>query len=123
MLSKTQDRLVDQWRETQRAYTATAARLEKALEAHGLGLNEFEVLDRVAEVPKNECLMKDLTELCPLTQSALSRIVDRLVKAGYMQRVSCDADRRAIFLKITDAGREVHARAAESYRDALSSSM
>uniref|UniRef100_UPI0037039334 MarR family transcriptional regulator n=1 Tax=Vibrio cidicii TaxID=1763883 RepID=UPI0037039334 len=71
------------WRELQGLYLSTAAELERTLQqSHHLGLSEYEVLDLVAGYAKESCTMRNLVDLTPMTQSALSRIVDRLVKAG-----------------------------------------
>ncbi|MFC0680075.1 MarR family winged helix-turn-helix transcriptional regulator [Lysobacter korlensis] len=115
---------ISEWRSLQNRYLATAAALDRVLEErHELGLSEFEILDLVSETGENECRMRDLVELAPLTQSALSRVVDRLQKAGLVDRKECFDDRRAMFVGLTAKGASVHAQARESYERVLRSEL
>lgn len=54
-----------------------------------------------------------------MTQSAMSKVVDRLEKAGLISRHSCEDDRRSLFLELTDAGRALHDEAAVEHRALL----
>ncbi|MDQ0075578.1 MarR family winged helix-turn-helix transcriptional regulator [Arthrobacter oryzae] len=116
-----QDRqLVEHWRSIQTTYFHTAGALERALEAKfGIGLTEFEILDLVADSTDAACRMKQLGERTPMTQSAMSKVVDRLDKAGLISRQSCEDDRRSLFLELTDAGRALHRQAAIEHRALL----
>ncbi|HEY9357192.1 MarR family transcriptional regulator [Arthrobacter sp. BE255] len=120
-MAKPQDRqLVEQWRSMQTTYFQTAGALERALEAKfNIGLTEFEILDLVAESADAACRMKQLGERTPMTQSAMSKVVDRLDKAGLISRQSCEDDRRSLFLELTDAGRALHRQAAVEHRALL----
>ncbi len=113
--------VVERWRSMQNTYLSTASALERALdESCDLGLSEFEVLDLVASANRDQqCLMRDLVVRTPMTQSALSRIVDRLQKAGLVQRAECGFDRRSMFVDMTDKGEKVHAEAQRVYRTLL----
>lgn len=115
-----QDReLVEQWRSIQSAYFRTAGAIDRELEAKfNIGLNEFEILDLVAD-NADACRMKQLGQRTPMTQSALSKVVDRLQKAGLITRHSCEDDRRSLFLELTDAGRALHEDAAVAHRTLL----
>lgn len=117
------DPIVVQWRELQSTYLKAAGVLEREIShQYGIGLSEFEVLDLVAESldDDNPCRMKDLGSISPMTQSALSRVVDRLEKAGLVTRNTCDDDRRALLVGLTKAGHKLHDQAAETHRDLLS---
>lgn len=120
-MAKPQDRqLVEQWRSIQTTYFQTAGALERALEAKfSIGLTEFEILDLVAESTDAACRMKQLGERTPMTQSAMSKVVDRLDKAGLISRQSCEDDRRSLYLELTDAGRALHRQAAVEHRALL----
>jgi DNA-binding MarR family transcriptional regulator len=63
--------------------------------------------------------MKQLGERTPMTQSAMSKVVDRLEKAGLISRHSCEDDRRSLFLELTDGGRALHRQAALEHRAVL----
>ncbi|SDS60530.1 MarR family winged helix-turn-helix transcriptional regulator [Microlunatus soli] len=114
--------LVGRWRDLQERYLTTAASIERGLNSeHGLGLSDFEVLDLIAENddPDSPCRMKDLSKISPMTQSALSRIVDRLEKSGLVTRNSCAEDRRALMVSITDQGHQLHQQAQQTHRRLL----
>ena len=65
---------------------------------HGLGVSEFEVLDRLAESGRSDFRSQELAEAVHLSQSALSRLVDRLARHGLVERCGCDVDRRGIYV-------------------------
>ncbi|MEV7661445.1 MarR family transcriptional regulator [Paenarthrobacter sp. NPDC089316] len=112
--------LVEQWRSIQGSYFRTAGAIDRALEAQfDIGLNEFEILDLVADSEESSCRMKSLGERTPMTQSAVSKVVDRLEKAGLVSRQTCEEDRRSLFLELTEAGRALHATAAVEHRALL----
>jgi DNA-binding MarR family transcriptional regulator len=112
--------VIDDWRDRQRTYLATAASLDRALEQNfDLGLSEFEILDLVWE----SCTMRDIVDLTPMTQSALSRVVDRLARAGLLKREECTTDRRSMFVALTHDGKAVHTKARKVYRDVLASEL
>ncbi|HEY9290503.1 MAG TPA: MarR family transcriptional regulator [Microlunatus sp.] len=121
-MSVTEAKLVDQWRDLQERYLKTSAVIERELSSqYGIGLSDFEVLDLIAELDdaENPCRMKNLSKLSPLTQSALSRTVDRLQKSGLVERDFCSEDRRALLVSMTAEGRRLHADAAKSHRRLL----
>ena len=119
-----QSDVVERWRSLQSAYLSTASALERALDERcDLGLSEFEILDLMAESREDQCLMRDLVQRTPMTQSALSRIVDRLQKAGLVQRMECGFDRRSMFVEMTDKGSAVHAEARGVYRSLLAAEL
>jgi len=112
--------VVGAWREMDACHAAVSAELDRELgERHGLGVSDFEVLDRLAEIPSREWRAQDLAESVHLSQSALSRLVDRLAKTGLVERCACDMDRRGIFVLLTDEGAHRHEEAAGTHRDIL----
>jgi DNA-binding MarR family transcriptional regulator len=118
--SEDQDPLVQQWRDLACRFTVASCRLDKALhERHGVGMSEFEVLDRVAEVPGRSMRMQELGEAVHLSQSALSRAVARLDKDGLVTRGLCETDRRGIFVCLTDAGYDRWQEACPTHRAVL----
>ena len=120
-MATTQDRqLVEQWRSIQSTYFHTAGAIDRALESRfNIGLTEFEILDLVADSVDSSCRMKQLGERTPMTQSAMSKVVDRLQKAGLLTRQSCVDDRRSLYLELTEAGRTLHASASAVHRSLL----
>ena len=116
--------VIDDWRERQRTYLATAATLDRMLgQKFDLGLSEFEILDLVWESNTPECTMRDIVDLTPMTQSALSRVVDRLTRAGLLKREECTTDRRSMFVALTSEGAAVHSKARKVYREVLANEL
>lgn len=112
--------VVTAWREMVACHAAICVALEHALgEQHGLGVSDFEVLDRLAECPEGMCRAQELAESVHLSQSALSRLVDRLAKNSLVERCACDMDRRGIYAVLTAEGRRRHDEAAVTHREIL----
>jgi DNA-binding MarR family transcriptional regulator len=104
----------------QNAYFRTANAIDRELETRfKIGFSEFEILDLLSEVDAESCRMKDLTKQTPMTQSALSRIIDRLEKAGLVRRQVCSDDRRAMYVELTEKGSKLHHEAAVAHRAVL----
>jgi len=58
------------------------------------------------ELSFTDCSLTGLSAALDLDASTLSRTVDGLVKAGWVERTQDPADRRAVCLTLTAAGRE-----------------
>jgi len=119
-VSVTRDSVVTAWREMAACHAAACAALERELgERHGLGVSDFEVLQRLAESEERKFRAQDLAEAVHLSQSALSRLVDRLARHGLVERCGCEGDRRGIYVVLTEAGEQRHAEAAPTHRGVL----
>lgn len=104
--------LVADWRDISACYSSLRCALDRELDDHhGLGMSEFEVLDRLVEAPAGECRMHALGDAMYLSQSALSRVVARLEREGLLVRDMCTDDRRSVRVRLTQAGAERHAGA------------
>lgn len=109
------------WRELLDRHAVVSCALEKAMQdQHGIGLSEFETLDRIVDANCGKYRMADLAGDIHLSQSALSRAITRLEKDGLVSRSTCDDDRRAIFVCLTDRGRKVYDDALPTHRAVLS---
>lgn len=114
------DPVVSTWRAIAASYATASAALEHELgRRHGLGVSEFEVLDRLAGSDRHKFRAQELADAVHLSQSALSRLIDRLERHGLVERSLCDMDRRGIYVSLTPAGRERHAEAAPTHREVL----
>ena len=74
------------------------------LEAHGLTGSAFDVLIRLARSPQHRLRMTDLAIQSTLSNSGLTRVVDRLLDAGLVVRVRDLEDRRVAYAVITPDG-------------------
>jgi len=63
-----------------------------------------------ALVRRGEMTLNDLAAHLYLDKSTASRVVDALERKGYVERSTHPADRRALLLAATAAGRELYAR-------------
>jgi DNA-binding MarR family transcriptional regulator len=116
------DQVVTTWRAIVASHAAACTALERELgERHGLGVSDFEVLERLAESEDHKFRAQELADAVHLSQSALSRLISRLERNGLVDRCMCDNDRRGIFVTLTEAGRRRHAEAAPTHRDVLAS--
>ena len=115
--------LIEIWRELLDRHARTTSALERSLHEHGLGVSEYEVLERLAMGDKDERRMHDLAEAVHLSQSALSRVVARLEADGLVTRAMCAEDRRGIFACLTDAGRERYDAARPVHRAVLAQAL
>jgi DNA-binding MarR family transcriptional regulator len=108
------------WHALISAKVASWNALERELgESHGLGVSDFEVLDHLAAKPDG-CRAQSLADAVHLSQSALSRLADRLERNGLVERSNCPDDRRGINLVLTAAGQEKHSHALRTYCEVLS---
>jgi DNA-binding MarR family transcriptional regulator len=112
--------LVGAWRELLERHARTTSALERRLQhEHGLGVSEYEVLERLAGTDKDKRRMQELAEAVYLSQSALSRVVARLEADGLVYRGMCPEDRRGIMACLTDRGRERYEAARPTHRAVL----
>ncbi|MCP2294721.1 DNA-binding transcriptional regulator, MarR family [Nocardia amikacinitolerans] len=112
--------LVGEWRELLDRHAAVSCALEKALQGkHKMGLSEFETLDRLVDAACGKYRMSDLANDIYLSQSALSRAVARLERDGLVERSMCSDDRRAIFVCMTEKGKQAYDEALPTHRDVL----
>ena len=100
------DREIAAWRGFLRVHAALLRELDRELEAaHGLPLTHYEVLLHLWNAPDERLRMSDLAESVLLSQSGITRLVDRLEKAGLVVREPCPGDRRVLYARLTDVGR------------------
>jgi DNA-binding MarR family transcriptional regulator len=116
--------IVDVWHDVLDRYARSVSALERALEhEHGLGVSEYEVLERLASADKGAGRMQELAEAVHLSQSALSRVVGRLEADGLVVRKMCTSDRRGIFACLTEQGRERYEAARPTHRAVLAETL
>jgi DNA-binding MarR family transcriptional regulator len=105
-----------------RAHVATTRRLSSALENdHGLTLSEYEVLLYLAHAPDRMMRRVDLAKSVLLTPSGITRLLERLERAGCVERVKCDTDARVTYAHLTDAGFAKLKEASETHLEDIRS--
>lgn len=98
----------DAWLALARAHAAITGRMQEALTTAGLPpLPWFEVLATIAEAPEQRLKMGDLAEALVITRGGLTKLVDRLIKAGLLERTFCETDRRVSYATLLPAGAEL----------------
>ena len=93
------------WRSFLRAHATLVRRLEGELVAeHDLPLPSYDVLVQLSEAPGRRLRMTELADRVLLSRSGLTRLVDRLVRDGLVERQACPDDARGTLAVLTDAG-------------------
>ena len=96
------------WLALARAHAAITGRMQEALTAAGLPpLPWFEVLATLSEAPEQRMKMGELAEALVITRGGLTKLVDRLIKAGLLERTFCETDRRVSYATLLPAGTEL----------------
>ncbi len=104
------------WRGLLRTHSALVRDLDAELRvAHDLSLHEYEVLLVLGDAPDGRMRMSELAAAVLLSQSGLTRLVDRLVSDGSVARARSLDDRRGLNAELTDAGRSRFATARATH--------
>jgi DNA-binding MarR family transcriptional regulator len=104
------------WVRFLRAHAALTRRLSADLVAeHGLTINDYEVLLHLSRAPDFALRRVDLADRVLLTASGITRLLEGLERAGYVERGDCPTDRRVIYARLTAAGRQKLREAAGTH--------
>jgi DNA-binding MarR family transcriptional regulator len=95
------------WRGMLFAYRNMTSAIDERLEReHELSLSSYEVLLLLSRADDDALRMGELADELLLSRSGLTRLVDRMVARGLLERHTCSADRRGTYARLTDAGRK-----------------
>ena len=105
-------------------FLTTHARLVRELDeelraAHGMPLGTFDVLVNLALAPEQMLRMRDLADAIVLSRSGLTRLVDRLVRQGLVERRRCGEDARGAWAVLTPEGQNALAEASPTHFDGV----
>jgi DNA-binding MarR family transcriptional regulator len=94
---------------TWRRFLLAHARLERLLDddlraEHDLSLAEYDALLQLAEAPGRRLRMHQLADRVLLSRSGVTRLIDRLVHDGSVERDPCVTDARGAEAVLTTAG-------------------
>jgi DNA-binding MarR family transcriptional regulator len=95
--------------EAWRLFITSNARLlqiidKELTDAGKIPLHWYDVLIELYEAPERRLRMHELAEKVVLSRSGLTRLVDRLEEAKYLQREADPQDRRGFYTSITEQG-------------------
>jgi DNA-binding MarR family transcriptional regulator len=109
------------WNQLVAFHAQVSQMVEKALsEQFGLSLSEYSALDALVKATGPEGLrMQALADAVGLTQSSASRLVARLERQNLVERKLYEKDRRGVFTRITNAGRDLVTAAMPVYLQTL----
>jgi DNA-binding MarR family transcriptional regulator len=96
------------------AYAYLRHQLDEEMQQEvGLPLLWYGVLLHVGRSPEGVRPISELTQATAFTSGGVTRLVDRMQAAGYVERLPCPTDRRVQYVGLTDKGREMLERASE----------
>lgn len=98
------------------AYSTLDQQLGRSLEEQaGIPHTWFEVLLRISRAAGGRISMGALAQQVALTTGGITRLLDRMIAAGLVQRVPCPTDRRVHFAALTKRGRAKLDQAAKGH--------
>jgi DNA-binding MarR family transcriptional regulator len=114
------DDVVSAWAAFLRLHADLVPRIDAELQRlAGLPLAWYDVLLELNAAPARQHRMIDLGEAVVLSRTRVSRVVDELVGAGYVERVPNPNDARSAFARLTPAGAKAFRKAAPLYLDLI----
>ncbi|MFC7532296.1 MarR family winged helix-turn-helix transcriptional regulator [Actinoplanes sp. GCM10030250] len=104
------------WAALLRVHAALVPVLDRELQAAcGLPLTWYDVLLELKYAPNGRLSMGELGDRSVVSRSRVSRVVDSLSLAGYVERENSTEDRRSSYATITEAGLNKQREAAPIY--------
>jgi DNA-binding MarR family transcriptional regulator len=111
-----QDPRIEPWRAFLQAHARVTRRLDEELRAeHDLSLAEYDALLTIADAPDRRIRMRQLADRVILSKSGVTRLIDRLVLDGLVQRDACLSDARGAEAVLTKAGLDRLRRASRTH--------
>ena len=111
-----QDPRIEPWRAFLQAHARVTRRLDEELRAeHDLSLAEYDALLSIADAPDRRIRMRQLADRVILSKSGVTRLIDRLVLDGLVQRDACLSDARGAEAVLTPAGLDRLRRASRTH--------
>lgn len=104
------------WLRFLRAHSALTRQLSARLESrHGLTLSDYDVLIQLYHAPERRMRRIDIARLVLLSPSGITRLLDGLERAGWVEKVRCDSDARVVYAALTAAGTQKCEEASETH--------
>ncbi|HEV8696175.1 MAG TPA: MarR family transcriptional regulator [Candidatus Limnocylindrales bacterium] len=110
------DPRLEPWRAFLTAHAWVTRRLDDELRAeHDLSLAEYDALLTIADAPGRRIRMRQLADRVILSKSGVTRLIDRLVLDGLVERDACLTDARGAEAVLTSAGLDRLRRASRTH--------
>ena len=87
---------------------------------HAISLNDFQTLLLLSRADQGMLRRIDLAGELQLTASGVTKLLDGLQDAGYVDKANCSSDARVTYAVLTEAGREKLSTATCSHISAIS---
>lgn len=118
------DTVVRAWARLMKAQQRALRAVEQALKKAKLPpLTWYDALLELERAGESGLRPFELEREMLMAQYNLSRLVDRIEKAGYVERRTCDDDGRGQVIMITAAGKDIRRRMWPVYADTIQSSI
>jgi MarR family transcriptional regulator, 2-MHQ and catechol-resistance regulon repressor len=91
------------WLVLARAYSSMVSYIESSIDAQGIGLSDFMVLEVLLH--KGPTIISVIGEKVLLASASMTSAIDRLEKRGLVLRRGCASDRRIRIVELTAEGR------------------
>ena len=111
---------VDAWEALFRAQVAVLRDLSQEFPHGEISLNEYDVLFNLSRQPQRRSRIRDLNKHLLLTQPSVSRLVDRLVSRGLVEKSADPGDARGTVVALTDQGAELFRAVAVQHAASIS---
>jgi DNA-binding MarR family transcriptional regulator len=103
-----------------RAHAALTRELSADLvNRHGLTINDYEVLLHLARADGRRLRRVDLADRLVLTASGITRLLDGLERAGFVEKARCESDARVTYAVLTNAGLDKLREASDTHVDGI----
>lgn len=114
------DPAIAPWRTFLHAHARVTRRLDDELRReHGMSLAEYDALLQIATAPGRRLRMNQLADRVLLSRSGVTRLIDRLVEDGSVERSSCLNDARGAEAVLTRPGLDRLRRASATHREGI----
>lgn len=107
------------WASLLRAHRCLTTALDAELRTSArMGLDEYDVLFQLRSAGE-PVRMSDLANRALISRPSTTRIVDRLMRRGWVERRHDERDRRVVLVRLTPEGRRAQGRAARVHLDGI----
>lgn len=114
------DKVLHVWVRLIRAHDTIMRKVETAVKAKGLPpIAWYDVLLELSREGGRKLRPVELEKELLVAQYNLSRLLDRMEKAGLIERIACPGDGRGQMIQLTPEGRSTQKKMWPAYRDAI----